>query len=54
MWTVMFVGIFPGNFPNIFQTDEPNNSRLITRSEKLQLTANLNKCDDIVSAYPDT
>ena len=54
MWAVMFVGIFPGNFPNIFRTDKPNNSQLITRSEKLQLTANLNKCYDIVSAYADT
>ena len=50
----MFVGVFPGNFPNIFQTEEPNNFRLITRSGKLQLTANLNKRDDIVSAYADT
>ena len=29
MWIVMFVRIFPDNFPNIFRTHEPNNSRLI-------------------------
>ena len=28
MWTVMFVRIFPDNFPNIFRTVEPKNFRL--------------------------